>query len=402
MYIPSKQLSQLIDAEQYGVWSETHSSDEKVALIAKATTTAIKAVNQGCKIQLYVGINKDSKSHYAIALKIYDSDETPLLIPMIPRTQKEANGILGLIDKLKFSFVMYNEVNMPSVCGEGILNISASTIPETFFSENHDIAETIEEVNQLVDSFCFTIDPAYGTQNSHGFSVHCFDLKLTKIQPMMVISTNEFGSIHNQIDKSDEGLSQEEQLAQFLENIHGENVYHSPNVKLKKIERELIDVLSFDKSCNYLIESKALCLNDSGYSIADDRKSSTLVKGAKKALNQLHGAAKAIRRGEKILSNDGTPININREQDIHCIVIVSNLLATDAWDDVIGIIKRKSEKGLYFHVIEFPEFINTIKLSFSPTVIFEQCLLERYGAVVKHKILNIKGIDSSLPMHHEE
>lgn len=402
MYIPSKELNYLIESEQFGVWSELYSDGDKVALIAKAASTTIKAVTQGCRIKLYIGVNEGVKNYYAIALKVFDSIENPILIPMTPRFQREAAGITGLSENLKFSFTMYNEVYMPSVCGEGILNMLDGRISKIIFPDNYVFAETIEEVNQVIDSFCFTIDPAYGTPNFHNFSVYCFDLELTKLRSMLVISSNEFGSINNQIDISDEGLSQEEQLAQFLENIHSDNVYHSPNVKIGKKERELIDILSFDGNCNYLIESKALCLNDSGHSISDDRKSSTLIKGAKKALSQLKGAAKAIRRGEKITTDDGTVINIIREQDIHGIVIVSDLLASEAWDDVISIIKQESEEGLYFHVIQFPEFINTIKLSLSPTVSFAQCLLQRYSAVVEHEVLNIKGIDSSLPMHYEE
>lgn len=402
MYIPSSQLRHLIESEQFGVWSEVYSNGSKVALIAKASSTTIKAIVQGCRVELYIGVNEGVKNYCAIALKVFDSIESPLLIPMTPRLQREVDGIASFSDNLAFSFTMYNEINMPSIFCEGILDIPADKVSEKLFSGNYTISDTLEETNQIIDSFCFTIDPAYGTRNSHKFSVHCFEMNLKKIQPIAVISANEFGAIYNKIDTSDEGLSQEEQLAQFLQNIHKDNVYHSPNVQIGKKQRELTDILSLDGSCNYLIESKALCLNESGYTISDNRKSSTLFKATKKALGQLKGAAKAIRRGEKITKNDGTILNIGREQDIHGIVIVSEMLALNTWDDIIGVIKTESKNGLYFHVIQFPEFINTIKLSLSPTVSFEQCLLQRHNAVVEYGILNIEGIDSSLPMYFEE
>ncbi len=215
----------------------------------------------------------------------------------------------------------------------------------------------------------------------------------------MVISTTEHSSFQYKIDKQDEGLTQELQLTQALQLNFGKDTVHSPQVTAGEKTRELIDVLGFDRNSSYLIESKSLSVNDSGHTISQEMRLAKSIKHAHKALNQLEGAIKAIRREHTLTDSSGNPLTIANKNNLHGIAVISEFIQSDRWNEIIAKIESLSKSNkARLHVIELSEFIYMIKLSQRPTISFEQSFIERFEAVIEHRTLNIKGMDSSLPV----
>jgi len=401
VYIPSASILRIIRSEQFGVWAESYNEGSCSALLAKAPTTSIKAVLQGCKVQLIVGENTLEKKFLAVALKIFDTEEAPLLMPMAARTQREINGLIDLLRRKHFSFTIYDELSSPICYGEGFIEIPTenSLLQHSDTSDFYPV-DNLTVANEVIDSFCYSIDPAYGTSRKHDSTVGYFPLNLTTVKPMLVISTTEFGSVDYQAASLEEGQTQEKQLAHFLAYNFRDKIYHSPQVKIGGKVRELTDVLALDDTCNYCIESKALSINASGYKNSMQRRLARSLKHSRRALDQLEGCIKAIRRGEPITTHEGESLQLESVGQVHGIVIISELIPSEQWDEIIQkIINLSNSNDAHFHVIDLSEFINIIKLSQSPTISFEQCLVERFSAILEHKTLQIKSTDSSLPFH---
>ena len=398
--MPSSSALTLIRSEKSGVWAESYNDGNCVALLVKAPSLSIKAILQGCDVQLIFGINTPGNIYLISSLLVYDSKGIPILLTTIPRSYQEIQDIRHLIKQEKFIFTIFDEIDSPVCHGEGFID---SQIGNSFkkYCDLLPFTPVQDSViaNEVTDSFCYSLDPAYGTTRHHESQIERFQLKLFKIESQPCYSGSEYGGIFYQIDVDEEGSMQEKQLSHFLAYSFGANVFYSPQVKIGKKIRELIDVLAFDEKSNYLIESKAFCINKSNYDIPLERKLARLIGQANNALDQLLGCSKAIRRGESIKSSTGEIIELENKHRIHGIAVISEFHPSDQWNVIINkIIELSHSNGIYLHVIDLSEFINIIKLSESPTISFEQCLVERFNAMIEHNTLNIKGFDSGRPI----
>lgn len=399
MYIPSSEIFKIVQSEHMGVWSELF--DDGLALIIKAPTTVLKAINQGCDVHLIIGLCHSDSTTLAIGISISDNRKSPLLIPMIPRTKREIEGIISLTKQSELLFSAYDEIGDPVLHAKGEINGKLTQEWLKLINESKiDIVDNTEGANKTIESFCYQINPDYGTSKFFEISSQVLNIKLYDIKATQILSINEVDCLAHKLDETNEGNTQETQLSHGLSYLFKKNVYHSPQVTTGTKTRELIDVLTVDERCNFLIESKALCINDSGYGLSHDRRIRGAIKHVKKALRQLEGAIKAIKREDVITNKENPPesVLVDPQKNIHLIVVISEFIQSDEWQEIISKMESLSLiHNAYFHVIDLPEFINTIKLSMSPNISFEISLVQRFTAMIKHRNMYIRGMDSSLP-----
>ncbi|WOI37293.1 hypothetical protein R1T43_19215 [Alteromonas sp. CI.11.F.A3] len=399
MYIPSTELSVISSSEQYGVWAEMYDHGKRVALIAKMQSSAIKAIRNGCKIEVIIGRVASSNPKLCVALRVFDLSEA-LLIPTAPRTHREILGIIGITKGFKFKLSIYNEIN--AVCFESECSISTSS--RSFGWEELSGGEvkptsSIDEMNKVLDSFCYEISPHYGT--TKWFESECVvcDVSMSNIKEipfLLEMASNEL--CYQGINSQDQGGDQELQIAHFLQNTFIRNIYHSPNVTTGKKTRELTDILAYTEQRNFLIESKSIAVGPVLREISQERRISALIKHAKKALGQLEGSIKAVKRKDSLTDLYGRDIKPFTTDYNHGIAVISEFIPSDKWLEVIELIEKLAEENnAYFHVISYPELIKTLKIAGSPDIDFEQCLIQRFEAMRENRTLYIEGTDSSLP-----
>ena len=132
--------------------------------------------------------------------------------------------------------------------------------------------------------------------------------------------------------------------------------------------------------------------------ISQERRISALIKHAKKALGQLEGSIKAVKRKDSLTDLYGRDIKLFTTDYNHGIAVISEFIPSDKWLEVIELIEKLAEENnAYFHVISYPELIKTLKIAGSPDIDFEQCLIQRFEAMRENRTLYIEGTDSSLP-----
>lgn len=182
MYIPSDVISKMIQSEQYGVWAESYENGNSAALIIKIPSSSLKAIIQGCKIQLFIGITtiEKDKIYLTIGVQIFDSIDSPLLVPMAVRTKKEESGIKILLNKQNFVIALFDELNTNICSATG--KISNSIFSNIDISQNFLLADNLKLVNEILDSFCHIINPDYGTQQVYPSLVYNDQITISNIK----------------------------------------------------------------------------------------------------------------------------------------------------------------------------------------------------------------------------
>jgi len=124
------------------------------------------------------------------------------------------------------------------------------------------------------------------------------------------------------IAQSDEGLGQEVSAWHALESIFPFGIYRSLQVEEPGNNRELTDIFCHYELGTFLIESKALGVYGSIAERTMERKVRMVHKHIRKALSQLHGALRSIKKGFKIKTPQGQLIEFDRRTPPHCIILV--------------------------------------------------------------------------------
>ncbi|MGF1481953.1 MAG: nuclease-related domain-containing protein [Cyanophyceae cyanobacterium] len=343
---------------------------------------------------------KDEASSYiAVGVSVFDSSDSPFLVVMLPRVCEEKNGLLNLLKKRFFAISLYDEMDYPVCSAEAKIS---SDFSETIEGELEKIpglvlADEMNLANKLIDSFYYAINPKYGTQKIYEANIYFEKIEIENISTILVVSHGYSSNINYEISGDKEGATQERQIDHFLKNIFGKKVYHSPEVVIENKKRELTDILAVKKNCFYLIESKAANVNGSGFAGNIIRKQSRTFKYAKKAVKQLEGAIKSIRRKETLYNSFGNKIIIPTESILHGIVIVSELFVSKKWNEI-----SKKIYDVYslthgmIHAMDLSEFFYVLKITQTSNIGFNEGMIERFNLFYRSGNLNIKSIDSSL------
>ena len=173
----------------------------------------------------------------------------------------------------------------------------------------------------------------------------------------------------------------------FLDRLH-----KGPQVQIGKKQRELTDVLAYYKIGTFLIEAKCLSVIEAGHDSKQDRKIRRIKKHVKKAIRQLAGACKAIQRSEIITNTNGERLEIGPTIVPHCIVLVSELINSTDWSDVVdSMLAAALNTGGIFHVLDLREFVTLLKISANKKENFDYYLMQRFEILVEKKSIHIRS-----------
>jgi hypothetical protein len=385
----------IFNSEVIGVWVISPDKISTPTLVVKIPTTTTKALRANCKVELYLGL---TGHQLGIGLLIYDSLDSPLLIPMAARSLLEINGCRQLLDNKTLDVSIYDEFNAMIMSGKAeMVNKDPSAITKACL-DNVTLPNNPSDVEETICSICHAINPDYGTTLYRPVALSMFSLAL-ELNPIMVITADETELFVYDVDDQNEGETQEKQLYQQLKLYFEQQVYLSPKVQVGKDLRELIDVMVIVDNTTLLFESKALCINDSKGDSSNDKKARKVTKHCRKALKQIEGAGKNFRNPERILS-DSKGVKIEQEtiENIIGIIVISEFIPHSEWEQIVGDLLNTSQNNrMPIVVLDLFELVKTLRICFATEKKFYQLLIQRYLHSKKHQTLQIECTDSSLP-----
>lgn len=393
-----KDLEPIILSEQVGVWAYVDPDSESSVIVIKAAGTAAKSISRGAAVKLYLGVAGSSKLFLGGGLKIYDTHDNPMLIPIFARTESEVIGWRNIVKGRNFRVVVMDEFDAPVLGGTGCLNRVSQTLPKVLATASW--ISNAQALEPFIESICHAIDPRYVHSTSMPAHVHDLELQL-ELKQTLIISASESGTFQYDLNDIDEGLTQEKHLHQHLHLSFGDNVFLSPRIERGKKIRELTDVLVVSKESTLFFESKALCLNHSKDESHYERRVGKVISHAKKAIGQLEGAVKSYRKPEhKVMNSAGTELPRSDSPNQTAIVVISEFVPHQNWESILKLIRHAYLKSdIRIVVIDLAELMRLLKISSYQKKNLGFLLNQRFIASLEYETLEILSEDSSLPFN---
>lgn len=400
MYIPSSFLYKVICSEQIGVFCESNSDGYK-AIIAKIPTSTIKSLALGAKVEFYLYTMLKAPYYLALGMKIIDNISSPLYTVIPQRWQNSNNIFNSSFLNCELDFVVYDETDAPLQQNKMIIKTNFKNervhyvLKNTVFTYPNDSESSDCFLDNIYADLGFNFKP-HPAFPIVGFK---FPVKITQVNTILTIHANEQGSTQYDVAKDIDGNRQERQIYQAFCLMDNSETTMSPLVRIGLKERELTDILTVARNNKLIaVESKCLQYDINAFDKTTSRTAANIIGHCKKAIGQLEGVHKTIKRGERIYNSDGKTLLAEGNYSFYGIVIIDEFRPSKDWDAIISIMKICSEKhDICINVISVSEMIYTMKLCMSRTDLLIRSLEDRYKACISNNNINIRLRDSSLP-----
>jgi hypothetical protein len=334
------------------------------------------------------------------AVKIDDDPESQALVWSIAETENELEAIHLLFNHKQCEIFLFNE---------GAVNVCETTTNfkiyqpnemETNFansklgrSEDESLLTIVEErVNEL------------HLKNFIGVTTFTPVSNLSWLPISATYITMQAKSSNLDLFNSNEGEQQESLALWLTDELSIEGSVRGPLILEEKGPRELTDLFfQYEKGC-FLIESKTLSIFSRPKLPSRTKLKRDIVKGVTKAVRQLAGACKNLRRGLKVTTPEEDEIQIDRSFFPHCIILVPDLTLFDEQDGLGGKFLRKflEENNAYLHILDPSALLRSVQhglelsgkseIGFPPIMTFDVSLLTRWKHALEIPTPNIDFI----------
>ncbi|WP_434999005.1 hypothetical protein ACRZ5S_20740 [Vibrio scophthalmi] len=400
MYIPSNFIVSVLKNEQIGVFCESNTDGDK-AIIGKLPSSAIKSIALGAKLEFYVLVSTKKPHYIAFCMKVYDNLSQPLHAFLAQRWVHSNNILDFSFFDTDIELVLFDETDMPVQEATIRLktNFKNKRIKQCLTSMKLESASDYGLVNQFTDSALATLGFPFSNDPAFPILQYKFNVFISDIHSKLSFHINEQGLVQYNISEDIDGNRQENQIYQSLCLVSDSRTYNSPMVTIGKKARELTDIFTVSNFGQLIaIESKCLKVDHDTASKENKRTSSSIIKHCIKALDQLEGVAKAIKREEKVAEQNGQAISLSVDSSFYGIVLIDEYRPSPDWAKVIEKMAKLSEQhNICLNIITVSELIYTIKLCNSDISLFIESLDTRFAKVLDVNSVNIKFINSTLP-----
>jgi hypothetical protein len=378
-----------IRASPVGLWFDCSKGANKI--IVKISTYLIKHIYNGVKIDLIAAVYKNLNDTYPmLGLRIFDDPDYPSLITERVET-KQLSHFKNVVQSENTEVELYDELGFPSLFGGVHIDRNIQDKLANYYGASHQFTDDrdFSKASESLDFFAISLENEKATGR-------ILKLDYFKIRFYELAQVENFHIRSHEISKISpldflEGDQLEHQIAIASESIFNQNTFKSPYVQKGDKLRELIDVLmKYDRGL-FLIETKAMSVfnkNDQKF----ERKSKSIIKQAKKGIDQLVGANKQLKKGSYLFDVNGNKINYDSEMITQNIVLVSELVQFDEQEDIKKyLLKSIITNNLSIQLIGFDEYMLIIKAAEGKMELFDYYLLERMnGWVTQRCPINFK------------
>ncbi|NVE90572.1 nuclease-related domain-containing protein [Vreelandella titanicae] len=384
-------MSDEMRSEQASLWIVPANEGKEIAVLIKAPTPSLKAIISGCKIEILIGLKE---TILCSGVRIYDAPGSPLLVSGVQRYREEHIALSRLLTEKSSPIFLFNEMDICIGWSSLLIDSKAAKNFESLILDANRLytGPFDSKASHILDCFCFTFDKTVSYENTSDIPVASMEPEVEEWHSTdnLFIGLKESQSI--QLNDKDEGEIFERAIWASLESVFPFTLYKSPIVEIGESQRELTDVLAFHEYGSFLIEAKDLSILDSGFNRTIERRVKGVQKQARKAIKQLVGSSKALKRGERIFDAQGKEIKPERMNPVHCIVLVTELGHSGDWSDVEkDLIKAVKETNNFFHVFDLREFIMILKGSFGRPELVDYNLIERFKVFLSKRSVHIRS-----------
>ena len=328
-------------------------------LLVKTSTLTLKYLISLKKFR--VGMFRVGENWIGYGLLLEDDVSHPATIWSLLEYPDELQGILGLTENSKCAIFLFNELALNVAWAEAEIDLSASKFRNFLnSSELHPVCDSSDHLAEVGMGIELLRDMELKVQGA-GMLVSS---KVVEWYPI----TNHY--LTNRVEDSkisildtDEGRQQEELAHWLTDNLHPLGAVRSPQIHEEAKIRELSDILlSYENGC-FLIESKTLGIWARQALPSRNKLANDVAKHLRKAVGQLIGGVKNIRRGLKITDVKGNDVEVERKPTPHVIVLVPDLnLLIDAFEFDGDFFKRSCEEcDALFHILDLSELLRIVQ-----------------------------------------
>lgn len=391
MHLPSKRVYREMRSEEASLWVVPANGGRELALLIKAPTSAIKALVAGCQLELQFG---KVGAYLCTGVRIHDVPDAPMFISGAQRELEEHEALARLLRERKIPVFLFNELdaclawtNLRISEGDACQVATLVGAVDTLY-----IGPFTKDCSHALDCFCDSSDPSQsylGAENIQLVSV-APTLESWRVNDVSYVGIRAHQTIT--INDANEGETFEKAIWASLESVFPLTLHKSPRVQTGGKIRELTDVLAFYQYGSFLIEAKDLSVLQAGIERDQHRRTRGTQKQVRKAIGQLVGAAKAVVRGDQLMDDQGRELNVVRDQPLHCIVLITELMHTGDWSEVEDrLVKATSTTRAFFHLLDLRELITLLKGSSGKPELLDVNLMQRARIFAERGSVHIRS-----------
>ncbi|MEL7979215.1 hypothetical protein AAG584_04185 [Vreelandella titanicae] len=363
---------------------------QEPTLLLKCPTLTIKYCVSSVRLELI--LLKLNQGRLAYGVRVHDDPDYPSTHWSILEKETEKEALEGLLNGEVFPLFLFNELTV------NVAWVSCCLVREEEVSIDvlniggvvqDDYADEVSNKLRCLEAERFGSDDGYVfeillKEEWHSVESHYVTNRLT----------NSMVSVFS----SDEGGQQEEVALWLIDGLCLNGALKGPEVEEEGGGRELCDLLISYEYGSFLFESKALSIFDRD-SLPDRKKlAKATKKHIRKAVRQLVGGVKNLRRGLKITDSYGVEVSVNVTHLPHLIILVPDLsLLTGAYD--LGrdfLIEIMGETDGFFHILDPMTLFRHVQAAHmlsdasesgatTPLMAFDHWLIERSKVAIEQE-----------------
>ncbi|THK42605.1 hypothetical protein E8Q33_03500 [Methylophaga sp. SB9B] len=363
-------------------------------ILVKANSVLLKYILQGVPIKL-IFARIDDRIVYV--LTVYDEPTNPTSLWSVFEYDEELEALCQMVQIQRAPVFLFNEL---------AINVAWAYCSTDF---NDDVTELLRDVTvggvdyelwvEKVDDLLGEIHLNERIQVPLIVSDINISSKWTPVSNSLITSHAEVSPID--IFSSDEGRQQEHLAVWLTDSIDPLNVHASPQIPKGKGTRELTDVILSHKYGATLIESKSLTVIGRDKLPSRNKLAADLSSHIEKAVKQLRGGIRHLKRGTPVTTKSRAVIDVEREQPFHAIVLIPDFgLVQDR--DSLGVLMMRdfaAATGGFLHIVDVSELLRIVQASemisergttITPLMAFDSYLTERFQQAMEAGTLCIE------------
>ncbi|MYR07772.1 hypothetical protein GTV32_16330 [Gordonia sp. SID5947] len=327
-------------------------------LVVKANSLVLKQILHTTQIKLSVFLISENRLAYAVK----NTSGDPALdatVWSIAETGREVEALRQIHTKCTVDLYLFNELvvnvaqaklSITRIWGEPPMVFDRCTIGTVDqFHLSEEIAEHLSAFDEGDRSSDLAVFDGAGSGDWSS--------------PTIYLYGNQSASNPLSISSTDEGGQQEALCGWLLDNLLPTGAISNPTVVRGDESRELTDVMLTYEYGVVLIESKGLNILDKPTLPAISRLRRSTAKHVEKASRQLVGAVKQLRLGSSVRDSARVPVEIERPDTPHAIILVPDLflLAGNSDYDAGYFVRMTQEINGFFHMLDPEELFSIVR-----------------------------------------
>jgi len=233
-------------SEPAAIWFVPAEGTDTHAILLKSPSNILKAVIQGCPIEIVFGITEiEGERMLCTATKIYDDTLSPFIISGAQKCREEQVALIEILRRNTTPLFLYDELSRCTSWAEATFDQTKVNIVLSLIgNEEYLYAGTFNDnVSYALDCIDLAVDPTRIIEGATKIPTVNGRLSFSEFQHTDLTAIGVHESYQFNIGDSNEGRGFEHTVWHLLESLFPLQIYKSPQIKHGNVKRELTDIL---------------------------------------------------------------------------------------------------------------------------------------------------------------